>query len=168
METQLQGLLDRAALGELINRYSAAIDQGDWALFRSCFTEQVEVDITDTPVGGAFGARSIAVDDWVKAVANGLADYSRTQHYSNNHVIDLSGDTATGVSSMLAMHFWPDGKGGQSSFKVGGHYQYAFVRTAAGWKISQCKISVTWQEGDSTRSISRYRAGSQGAADQSS
>ena len=91
METQLQGLLDRAALGELINRYSAAIDQGDWALFRSCFTEQVEVDITDTPVGGAFGARSIAVDDWVKAVANGLADYSRTQHYSNNHVIDLSG-----------------------------------------------------------------------------
>lgn len=97
----------------------------------------------------------------MKAVANGLADYSHTQHFSNNHIIEVAQDRATGVSSMLAMHFWADGKGGHDVFKVGGFYQYAFVRTAAGWKISKCKISVTLQEGDSTRSVSRYRAGSQ-------
>src|SRR5580704_3679290 len=85
VDTRLEILSDHAAISDLINRYAAAIDQKDWPLFHSCFTAHVEVDISDTPVGAAFGARTIAVDEWVKAVANGLADYSHTQHFSNNH-----------------------------------------------------------------------------------
>jgi hypothetical protein len=159
IDSKLQLLLDRAEISEIVVRYATGIDQHNWQLFRSCFTEKVEADLENTPVGAAFGTRVLPVDQWVDAVANGIADYSSTQHYSTNHRIEVAQDTASCVSYMQAFHFWPNSIGGHETFKVGGYYEYKLVRTGLGWKISKCKITVTWQEGNGARSLDRYRQG---------
>jgi 3-phenylpropionate/cinnamic acid dioxygenase small subunit len=157
IDSKLQALLDRAEISEIVIRYATGVDQRDWQLFKTCFTEEIEANLENTPVGAAFGTRVLPVDQWVSAVSNGISDYTTTLHYSTNHRIELGQDTANCSSYMEAFHFWPDEAGRPNTFKVGGYYQYVFVRTGLGWKISKCKITVTWQEGDGARSLGRYR-----------
>jgi len=41
-ENQLQFLLDRAAISDVLIRYATGVDTRDWPLLRSCFTDEIE------------------------------------------------------------------------------------------------------------------------------
>jgi len=76
-----------------------------------------------------------------------LSGFDATQHLSSNHVITLSGDTATCVSYMVARHYLVE-NGERLMHSIGGHYTNRLVREAGHWKISRCALTVTWEMGD--------------------
>jgi hypothetical protein len=135
----LQDLIDRAAISDTIFNYATGIDRRDWALYRSVFTDQVELDF------GTWGGPQtvMAADEWVRMVKQALACFDATQHNMTNHVITVEGDKATAAVHMVAHHIFD----GQIQ-RLGGFYTNGLVRQSDGWKIEACRLTVTWVEGD--------------------
>jgi len=142
--TTLQALLDRAAISDTVIRYATGIDMRDWAAYRSCFTDEVDIDFTSW-MGGA--PIRMAADDWVAMVRESLSGFAATQHISSNHVITLDGDEATCVSYVQAQHYLPNDQG-DNGFMLGGYYTNRLVRSPDGWRIRACRITITWSTGN--------------------
>lgn len=137
--SSLQDLLDRAAIRDLKQAYAFGVDQRDWALYRSIFTDEVAFDFFDWA-----GIRdTIHADRWVEMVKATLAPFDATQHVFTGQFITLEGDSATCVTTMTARH-----QLGQEAQMMGGYYTERMVRTPQGWKITACTLTITWEEGD--------------------
>jgi 3-phenylpropionate/cinnamic acid dioxygenase small subunit len=142
--TTLQALLDRAAISDTVIRYATGIDMRDWVAYRSCFTDEVDIDFTSW-MGGT-PTRMVA-DEWVAMVRDALSGFAATQHISTNHVITLEGDEATCVSYLQAQHYLPNDQG-DSVFTLGGYYTNRLVCAPDGWRIRACRITITWSTGN--------------------
>jgi hypothetical protein len=157
-EIDLPQLIDRAAISDTVNAYATGLDRRDWALYRSIFTDEIEMDFT------SLGMRSgpFSAEDWVRDAQRLFAGWSATQHTSSNHVHQIRGDTATCTSYMQAEHFVARGHEdgldadlgeGDDRWTIGGYYLNELVRTADGWKLAKVTLVVTWQTGN--RDITR-------------
>ena len=91
INTETQYLLDRISISDIVVRYATGVDMRDWALFRSCFTDEVDIDLTSFRGGSPEHLRA---DDWTERVSKRLNRYKASQHLSSNHVIDINGDEA--------------------------------------------------------------------------
>ena len=143
----LETLIARAEISDVVLRYATGIDGRDWALFRSCFADRVELDFTSWSGGEA---RVSDTDEWVAGVTAGLSGFDATQHISSNHVHTIDGDRATCVSYMIAHHHAVE-NGERLMHKIGGHYTNHLRRGADGWRIHARKLTVTWEMGDRAR-----------------
>src|SRR5262249_38217240 len=141
----LQLLFDRAEISDCQLRYATGLDMRDWKLFRSCFADEIEVDFSS--IFGGDGPRRVTGDRWAEAARRTISGLQATQHMITNHVITVDGDGATCIASLQARHHLPNDKG-ESSQTMYGYYTNHFVRTAQGWKIKSCKLTVTWNEGN--------------------
>ena len=142
-ENQLQFLLDRAAISDVLIRYATGVDTRDWPLLRSCFTNEIETDFA-TAVSAP---PRIKADDWVELVRRTLSGIQATQHLITNHVITLDVDEATCVAYVQARHHLPNDRGGSAQVMYG-YYTNRLVRTLDGWKIRTRKLTVIWNEGN--------------------
>jgi 3-phenylpropionate/cinnamic acid dioxygenase small subunit len=121
----LQALQDRLDIQELLARYARGVDDHDWDLYRSVFTEDAEIDYSSA--GAMVGTR----DEVAAFLEQVLPQIPWAQHYITNVEIDLNGDTA----EVRAMFYNPMLLPGfeEPSF-CGGIYHHSVVRTAEGWK----------------------------------
>ena len=96
----LAELQDRIAISEVLHRYAAAIDGKDWALLRSCFTDDLEADFR------SFGGLEVVrgADAWVEAIRSTIQGMDATQHLTGNHSHRLDGDAATLSADVQAVH----------------------------------------------------------------
>lgn len=140
----LHNIIDRQAISDTVLRYATGIDMRDWEAYRSCFTDEVEIDFSSWSGGEPQVMRA---DDWTAAVCAGLSGFQATQHISSNHVIDVDGDEATCVSYMQAQHYLPNDEG-DNTLTLGGYYTNTLVRIASGWRIRRCQLTVTWTTGN--------------------
>ncbi len=139
----LQLLLDRAEISDVVHRYATGLDRRDWELFRSIFTDEIEMDFRSVGIPpGTFKA-----DQWVEDAKTLFAGFGATQHVSSNHVHDVRGAGATCVSYMKAEHFVADVEG-EDRWTIGGYYTNELVRTPDGWKIHKLTLTVTWSRGN--------------------
>jgi SnoaL-like domain len=143
-QNQLQSLLDRGAISDVQLRYATGVDMRDWALYRSCFTDEIDTDFSSA-VGTP--RQHMKADDWVEFARRTIDGMKATQHMITNHVITVEGDEATCVAYVQARHHLPNETGGSDQVMYG-YYTNRFVRTLDGWKIRTCKLTVTWNEGN--------------------
>ncbi len=93
-EAELQGLVDRAAISEVVLGYATGLDRRDWDLYRSIFTDEIEMDFSSLGIP----AGRVDADQWVADAELLFAGFEATQHLSANHVYELRGDEASCVS----------------------------------------------------------------------
>jgi hypothetical protein len=141
---QLQTLLDRAAISDIVIQYATAVDARDWPLYAACFTPTLYRDFSDFAPGVVGSINHL---DWAAEVSQTLPGFDATQHSSTNHRHDVRGDEATCISNMTAEHIYIEG-GKSDSVTLGGAYTNTLLRTAEGWKISQCVLKITWTRGN--------------------
>lgn len=125
---------DRAQIADVLIRYATGIDQRDWPLFRTCWTDEITADYDSV---GQFGTG----DEITDAMAAIHANMGPTYHRMSNFVIDVDGDRAGVRSYVHAVLLVTAGDPGNWVDAIG-HYQDVFVRTADGWRISS-RISRT-------------------------
>jgi len=122
----------REDVAELLVRYAAGIDRRDWALLRSCFTDDCQLDYGDV----ARWSSGDEVTDWMRKTHEPLG---HTLHRITNPSVVVDGETVTARSYVDAVVLGPDNARGAH---VLGFYDDVVVRTDQGWKISRRRFTV--------------------------
>src|SRR4051794_24172179 len=124
---------DERAIIQVINRYGIAMDARRWDLFDSIFTADVELEYPSSKW------RDLATFKTDFAASH--AKFDATQHANVNHLVEVSGDTA----SAFTYCFWrlmQRGTPGGDFVEGSAWYDDALVRSDAGWRIRRrhCRI----------------------------
>ena len=120
---------DVLAIRSVLDRYACGIDRKDWALFASCFTEDVTADYGRN---GQYSGRDafVAAFDEMHRPPVGA-----TLHRITNHDITVDGDTAHAVSAFDAV-LQAEHKGFQLLHVIG-TYTDDLRRTDDVWRIAR-------------------------------
>ncbi len=108
-------------------RYATGIDRRDWALLRSCFTDDCVADYGD--IGHWHGAADIAA-----RMEQAHAGCGYTLHRITNVVVTRDGDDLTARSYVDAVILGPDNAHGAQAL---GYYDDLLVRRDDGWQIAR-------------------------------
>ena len=81
---------DRLAVAECVYRYATAVDTRDWAMYRSLFADEVEIDFSS--YGPGLPPVTMAADDWVAGLKPLFAGLAATQHMMSNPLVELEGE----------------------------------------------------------------------------
>ncbi len=137
---KIQWLFDRGQIAEVIHRYPVSIDSRDWKLFRSIFTDEIQVYLGRPNPAPAM--RTVSADKFTEQVTGIISRFEVTQHFLTDYHVEVTGDNASCVSYMQARHF----KQGQPTWDMGGYYTYYLIRAGESWKIPKYTLTVTWEE----------------------
>ncbi|GGU69066.1 hypothetical protein GCM10010211_38170 [Streptomyces albospinus] len=153
---QLQHLIDRAEITDLLDRYLRSLDEGifDEAWARAFHTEEVTAVM---PVGTVHGR-----DALLASVSQAMALFDRTVHLGTNAVIEIDGDRATARGAQLSTHVLAGGSA--ELFVSAGHADSELVRTPDGWRISASSLRIAWTQGTPPRSATGPETGEGDAA----
>jgi len=120
---------DKEQIAEVLVRYATGIDSKDWPLFRSCWTDEIDVDYQQL-------GRFTSADALTEVMTRLHENMGPTYHRLSNFVIALDGDRATARSYVHAvLMLQPDGS--TNWVDALGHYDDVFVRTQGGWRIRE-------------------------------
>jgi hypothetical protein len=142
----LSQLVDRARISEVLYRYASGVDGRDWTLFRSCFEDEILIDLSSW--NGA-PAATMPADAWVMGVRAGLSGFDATQHLSANHVFDRADldrpeprTDARCTAYMQASHVLEGAR-----VTLGGYYETRLTHRDDAWRIAESRLTVTWRSG---------------------
>ena len=133
----VQTLIDRAEITDLLTRYARAVDRRDWDLFRSVFTPDAQIDYTQ--VGGIAGS----LDEVVGFLEKVMAMFEAMQHLISNIDIAVDGDEATVTAMVYNPLKLPD----SPMWATGGWYHHELVRTSEGWRSRSLVEEASWFDG---------------------
>ena len=125
-EVALDELLSDRAIRKVLVLYARGIDRLNFDLVRSCFHPDAVL---------RYGNEG-TVDDFIAGAEQGLPQYSLTQHFIGNTVVDIDGDAAVVEAYCLARHRIPVENGPDKDFVWGGRYIDRFERRQGQWKIA--------------------------------
>lgn len=118
---------DREDIAAVVLCYATGIDRRDWALFRSVFTDDCELDYGE--IGAWKGADEVT--DFMRQV-HAMAGH--TMHRLTNQEITVNGDSARARTYVDALIMAGDSSSGVNA---AGFYDDEFVRTEQGWQIAR-------------------------------
>jgi len=129
LEAKVRELTDREAIRELRCYYHEYINTTNLTAIAGLFIEDGELDFAHMGKGKGRAFQ--------KKFFEGLSDYlSSVKQFIHNHIIEVHGDTATGISYLEAK---PVYKG--ESFLVAGRYDDEYVRQDGKWKFKKMKFT---------------------------
>jgi hypothetical protein len=132
---------DRIEIGDLLTRYTRAVDGGDWDRLDEVFLPDAWIDYTAT--GGIAGAFP-EVKAWL---AKMLPLFSRRQHVIAQSEVRLLGDTAFVVAYFINPMVITQPEGPELLWEFGGYYHHELVRTAQGWRSRELVEELVWRRG---------------------
>lgn len=147
---QLQVMLDKQAVAEVMMTYCRAIDHMDEALLRTVFHP-------DSKHHHGFKGPSSASDgtpDFVAYALGVLRTYHRTHHHLGNIFVEIDGDVAFTEAYFTAYHRLrakSDPRAGASAFDtemdriVAGRYLDRMEKRGGAWKITHRTGLTDWQ-----------------------
>jgi 3-phenylpropionate/cinnamic acid dioxygenase small subunit len=125
-------MTEREDISELLVRYATGIDRRDWALFRTVFTEDCELDYGE--IGSWTG-----VDEVTEFMEKVHAMAGHTLHRLSNQAITVNGETAVARTYVDALIMATDNQTGVNGI---GFYDDDIVRTADGWRIARRRFTA--------------------------
>jgi 3-phenylpropionate/cinnamic acid dioxygenase small subunit len=141
MDPNIQHMLDRIEIEELLVRYSRAIDSKDFDTLEELFTSDATFD------GGSLGCPTGAPQ--IRAMIEGtLTGLDSTQHLVGKSLIEIDGDEAEVRTYLFSQHIRESTPGPIKHYALGGEYADRVVRTPAGWRIAYRRLDRMWKEGD--------------------
>lgn len=131
MSESLQYVADRIALMDVMLKYTKGVDNRDLALYRSVFTDDVEV------VG--FGQNVYhGGDAWTAYVKEALMQYGPTQHMLGPQLATVNGDTAHCRTDVQALHYLKDKP--DTTLTLWATYESDMKRVNGEWKIARHQL----------------------------
>lgn len=130
-----QALSDHVEIAQVLQRYAHALDSKDYALLDTVFTPDA---LTNYDVGGIddIGNRTTYAKMRV-LFENFGAVFSFTSHLISPPLVEVTGDTATAETRLIATHGFERKTGETGTWVVIGFYRDTLVRTPGGWRIRE-------------------------------
>lgn len=139
--TDVQALIDRHEIHDVLMRYARGIDRRDFELVASCYHPEATDD---------HGRFKGPVEDFIPWVAETLGRFETTMHFLGNVLIELDGDRAYAETYCVAYHRLV----GQDVDSIAGlRYVDRFDRRDGEWRIADRKIVVEWNRIDEVRPV---------------
>ncbi|MEO1061239.1 MAG: nuclear transport factor 2 family protein [Actinomycetota bacterium] len=137
-------VVDRLDIAEVKYRYALGLDTRNWELYRSIFTDRVDVDFSSYDGGEP---STMDADDWVGRAKVLFTGLDSSHHQMTNPMIEVDVDEAELTMYLQAQHLLvhPDG---DPLFTIGGYYRDRLVRTDEGWRLSAVRLVVLWTAGN--------------------
>jgi uncharacterized protein (TIGR02246 family) len=130
---------DALAIRALCERYAQAVDAGDSAAFLSVFTPDGHLVSNYRGVETHYREREELAEVPVRAKAIAAT----TMHFIGNHLAEVDGDNATGVTYCVANHL----RGDRSNLVLMVRYFDTYRRGADDeWLISDRRVDIQWTE----------------------
>jgi ketosteroid isomerase-like protein len=131
---------DGLAIQEVMTRYASAIDDKDWALFRTCWTDDCEASFS--------GLRYVGRQELSDGLEDMHAPLDGSLHrFSNVKITSFDGDTAQATSyvhAVMVKAAHPDG----ADFHMFGYYEDELVKDDGAWKIARRAFHTVWSQGN--------------------
>ena len=137
-DAQIQWLVDRALISDLLVEFARALDERDWDAYAGTYAEDGELAISPTIAHkGRAGLGEF--------VAASLSAYpGGTHHLSTNHAIHLDGDRATSRSYLVAAHIYEPHRHADGA----GWYDCRLRRTVDGWRLEHVALTIRYVSGE--------------------
>jgi ketosteroid isomerase-like protein len=132
---------DRAEIENLSNRYMIAVDVGDIDTVMKTWADDGElVWASGTEHGKAAIRKAMSgfSEARIKSIPKGATSWPRSRHIILNHVIDVSGDTATTIAYWIEITNNTPQKDVQLVYL--GHYEDQLVRRGGHWLFKSRKV----------------------------
>jgi hypothetical protein len=140
MTYTLETLAARAEIEDLLSAYPNAIDRRQWDELDDVFTPDAIIDYSQMGGGGIRGDLQ-TIKNFLAEVFKPGAGLIGSQHMVATSVLSIDGDHATGRSICFnPMVTGPEGQEDDFVYFVGLWYVDRFVRTPAGWRISDRRL----------------------------
>jgi hypothetical protein len=120
-----------------------AIDRGEWALYRRCLADEINVNFQRTT---GFPEIRVNADLWTRCAELLLAPVRR-HHMFSNFSVSINGDMAEATVYLVARH-WKATDNGSSEFIQNGWYENRFARINGEWKITRLLHTHQWVSGN--------------------
>lgn len=132
LDQQIQELVDREAIKEVLARYAITVDSGDAKGFAALFAPDA---VWEWPQVDLRYEGQAALHDLAAAIADNLPG---GQHVMSNHVISVDGDSATAVCELTCFISRP-----QKIYTVlQGFYRDRLVKIDERWLIRRRTVDV--------------------------
>ena len=142
-EEKLLELWEDKQVARVMLRFGRALDTGDWAAYRSCFTDQVNIDFKRLT-----GMAEVRIDaDLWTIFAEQILTPVRRHHVYTNWDIKVDGDRAYALVYMTARHFKASDLGTSENTQYG-WYDVWFERVDGNWLIYRLKHDFQWVSGN--------------------
>lgn len=123
---------DRQDISDVLIRYASGIDGRDWALFRTVFTADCDVDYGDI-------GHWRSVEEITDFMDRAHAMAGHTLHRVTNIAVTVEGDRAAARAYVDALILAQDNATG---VQAAGFYDDELVRTDAGWRIARRRFTT--------------------------
>jgi ketosteroid isomerase-like protein len=135
---------DILALNQLAYRYAAAVDDGDAEAFVAVFTPDARLRSyhpdAEEPFADLTGHAQLA------SIPKTMREmFRRTAHVMTNHLVEVTGDTATGALLCTARHLRIDPTDTEV-WLVLIRYVDRYERRSGAWRIADRRIHFLWSE----------------------
>ena len=136
----LQEISDRIEIGDVLVRYTRAIDTFDWDRLDTVFTADAQIDYTES--GGIAGSYQEA-KPWLAEVLP--AFFRKLMHTLGQVEVEHRGDEADVTAYFHNPMTMDDGAGGEKVVEIGGLYHHTLTRTPDGWRSRKLHEEVVWK-----------------------
>ncbi|MGC1457154.1 MAG: nuclear transport factor 2 family protein [Steroidobacteraceae bacterium] len=132
---------DRAEIENLSNRYMIAVDVGDIDTVMKTWVDDGDLIWANGTEHGKAAIRKAMTgfsEARIKGIPKGATSWPRSRHFILNHVIDVSGDTATTIAYWFEITNSTPQKDVQLVYF--GHYEDQLVRRSGHWLFKTRKV----------------------------
>ncbi len=137
-ERVVQDLVDRAAISDLILRYSRAVDRRDWDEVLACFTPDAQVD---------YGRFQGNAEEVFGSIRKAFKLFEHTMHFMEPRVIEIVGDGARAETYGIAYHRRTQ-DGQPKDLVVGLRYSDELVRREDAWLFQRRALEYIFERDD--------------------